>query len=236
MDVAAARGPTLRQAAIVVVVGYVVGFGVPFASFDILPKLFDPSDAARTSQNVLAHQGRFVAATFALLLAFVGDVLSAWGLYYLLRPASASLSALVSLLRVVYATMALAAVLHLPTAFRLLTNPAYLAALGQSALDAQVQVALAAFQLQFAFSLVVFGVHLMLLGWLVWRSGYVPRWLGAVLAVNGAGWSVMEVGKYAAPGIPLGFLWITTPGELFLLVWLVGWGTRLREPAAAGRP
>ncbi len=61
----------------------------------------------------------------------------------------------------------------------------------------------------------------------------MPKWLGAVLAVNGAGWAVMEAGPYLMPGANLGFLFVATFGELILLVWLVGWGTRLREPAAA---
>jgi len=223
--------PTLRHAAIVTVVGYLLGFGVPFASFQVLPRLFDTESAARTSQNILASPGLFVFAIFAFLLAFVGDVVAAWGLYYLLRPASASLSLLVSSLRAVYATMALVALFNLVTAYRLLMRPAYLTALGRDQLDAQVQVAVAAFHFQFDFSLVVFGVHLVLLGWLVHRSGYFPRWLGVVLAVNGVGWIAIQAAPYLLPGTRLGFLWIATAGELFLLVWLIGWGTRLREPA-----
>ncbi len=232
----AAPAPTLRQAAIATIVGYVLGWGVPFASFHALPRLFDPVDAARTSQNILAHQGLFVAATFALLLNFVGDVVAAWGLYLLLRPASAAVSLLAAWLRVVFATMGLVAVLQLATAYRLLTKPTYLVALGRERLDAQVQVAVGAFDVQFAFSLVVFGLYLVLLGWLVARSGYVPRWLGVVLAVDGAGWIGMEAGRYVLPATNLGFLWITTFGELIFLAWLVGWGTRLKEPAAARAP
>jgi hypothetical protein len=223
------HGPTLRQAAAIAVVGYALGLGVPFASFRALPRLFDPSSAAQTSQNILAHQGLFVAAMFAFLLAFVGDVVAACGLYWLLRPVSASVSMLAAALRVVFATMELVAVLDLAIAHRLLTGSAYLTALGRTQLDAQVQVAVGGFHVQNAFSLIVFGVHLVVLGWLVLRSRHVPRWLGAVLAINGAGWSILESGPYLFPGVNLDFVWITTAGELFLLVWLVGWGTRLRE-------
>lgn len=34
------------------------------------------------------------------------------------------------------------------------------------------------------------------------------------------------------PGVDLGFLFYTSFGELALIVWLVGWGLRLREAAA----
>ncbi len=114
---------------------------------------------------------------------------------------------------------------HLPCA-----PPSPGTALGQSQLNAQVQVAIGSFNSQFAFSLIIFGVYLILLGWLVYRSGHIPRWLGVLLVINGAGWSIMEAGPYLLPGINLSFLFVATFGELILLVWLIGWGTRLSEP------
>ncbi len=224
------HGPRLRHAAIITVIGYVMGWGVPFASFYVLPKLFAADNAVKTSQNIVANQGLFVAAIFAFLLNFIGDVVAAWGLYLLLRPVNASVSMFIAWLRVVFATIGLAAVLNLVTAYRLLTRPSDLTALGQSQLNAQVQVAIGSFNSQFAFSLIIFGVYLILLGWLVYRSGHIPRWLGVLLVINGAGWSIMEAGPYLLPGINLSFLFVATFGELILLVWLIGWGTRLSEP------
>lgn len=55
------RAPTLRQGALVSIVGYVLMFGTAFATFGAIPKLLDPSSAAQTSQNILAHQGLFSA-------------------------------------------------------------------------------------------------------------------------------------------------------------------------------
>src|SRR5713101_1139523 len=80
------HGPRLRHAAIITVIGYVMGWGVPFASFYVIPKLFAADNAAKTSQNIVANQGLFVAAIFAFLISFIGDVVAAWGLYLLLRP------------------------------------------------------------------------------------------------------------------------------------------------------
>lgn len=224
------RGPTLRQAALITVAGYLVGFGVPFASFSVLPKLFVANSAAQTSQNILANQGLFVAAILTLLLAFIGDVVAAWGLYVLLRPVNGSVSMLTAWLRVVYATVAIVAVVNLATAYRLLTQPDYLTAFGREQLDYQVQLAVASFNVQFAFSLMVFGLYLVALGLLVYKSGYIPRWLGVVLVIDGAGWIITEAGPYLLPHADLGFLLVTSFGELILLIWLIGWGTRLREP------
>ena len=178
----------------------------------------------------------FVAAIFAFLINFIGDVVAAWGLYLLLRPVHASISMFAAWVRIVFATVGLAALMNLVTAHRLVTRPAALAALGRSQLDAQVHVSIGAFNSQFAFSLIIFGVYLLLLAWLIYRSGYAPRWLGILLAIDGAGWIIMEAGEYLLPGVKLGFLFVATFGELFLLVWLIGWGTRLKDPVATPTP
>jgi hypothetical protein len=236
MDEAKTPGaPRLRHAAIITVVGYVLGWGVPFASFSILPKLFNPDDAAKTCQNIAAHQGLFSVVIFAFLLNFIGDVVSAWGLYLLLRPVDEAVSMFVASLRVVFATVGLAAVLNLVTAHRLLNRPSALTSLGQTQLQAHVQVAVGSFNSQFAFSLIIFGVYLILLGGLMFRSSHFPKWLAVLMVIDGAGWIAMEGGTYFLPDVDLGFLFAATFGELFLLVWLIGWGTRLKEPAPVRR-
>lgn len=50
-----------------------------------------------------------------------------------------------------------------------------------------------------------------------------------MLAINGAGWIVLQSGEYVWPAVDLGFLFVATFGELVLLVWLAGWGARLRD-------
>jgi hypothetical protein len=227
---------SLRHAAIITVVGYAMSWGVPYASFSALPSLFVADSAARTSQNIVEHPGLFVAVIFAFLINFIGDIVAAWGLYLLLRPVNASVSMLAAWLRVVFAGVGIVAVQNLVTAHRLLTRPAALTALGQTQLAAQVHISIGAFNAQFAFSLIVFGVYLLLLGWLMYRSGYVPKWLAILIAIDGAGWVVMESGPYLMPGSNLAFLFVATFGELFLLVWLIGWGSRLKEPAASLTP
>jgi len=230
------RGLRLRHAAIITVIGSVMSWGVPFADFVAIPRLFVATDATRTVQNLAANHGLFVAAIFAFLINFIGDVVAAWGLYLLLRPVHASISMFAAWVRIVFATVGLAALMNLVTAHRLVTRPAALAALGRSQLDAQVHVSIGAFNSQFAFSLIIFGVYLLLLAWLIYRSGYAPRWLGILLAIDGAGWIIMEAGEYLLPGVKLGFLFVATFGELFLLVWLIGWGTRLKDPVATPTP
>ena len=41
---------------------------------------------------------------------------------------------------------------------------------------------------------------------------------------------ITELQPYVLPRVDLGVVLVTSFAELFLLAWLVGWGTRLKEP------
>ena len=153
----------------------------------------------------------------------------------LLRPVNAALSMFVAWLRVAFSALGLAILMNLVTAHRLVAKATALRALGQGNLDAQVYVAITAFNSQFAFSLVFFGVYLVMLGWLVYRSGYMPRWLGALLALDGAIWVVMNAGPYLLPGANFGWLFVVTFVELLLPIWLIARGRRLTADPSAMR-
>ncbi|MCM0621800.1 DUF4386 family protein [Nocardioides bruguierae] len=88
----------------------------------------------------------------------------------------------------------------------------------------------ATFQDVWDVSLLVFGVHLLALGWLLARSGPAPAWVGWLVVVAGVGYAVDAVadvvallgGPAGAPTISL----VTFVGELVLMVWLLVRGGR----------
>ncbi len=224
------RMSPMKRAALVTAAGYLMSWGVPYADFVALPKLFVATDAAQTAQYVLANRGLLVFVIYAFLINFVGDVLAAWGLYVFLRPVDEAFSKLVAWFRIAFATLGIAALLNLVTAYRLVTRPATLVAIGQRQIDALVYAAISSFNVQFAFLLIFFGVYLVLLGWLAFRASYFPRWLAVLLVLAGVAWILRDSGPYLMAGANLEFLLIPTFAEVFLLVWMIGWGTRVKLP------
>jgi len=221
---------TPRRAALIVVIGLVATtFGVPIAEFVIWPSLVDPGSIEQTVRNIRANEGAFLIASFAYLAGFVGDVLVAWALYYLLRPVSRSLAALTAGFRAVQAIIAIGAALNLFTALRLLRSEP-LAALGSDQLQAHVLVLLSSFGYEWSLALVIFGIHLGLLGYLVYRSGYIPRLVGIALAIAGSGYVVYNLRPYLYPDAEIGFVFAAFAGELVFVVWLAIWGWRIPEP------
>ncbi len=226
---------TLRQAALVAGVGYLL-MPVAFAEFYVFPKLVVAGDIEQTAQNIQAHGGLFLAAIFCYLISFISDVVIAWALYILLAPVNRSLSLLAAWFRLMYTAMALFALLNLVVAHRLLTTADYLPLFGVGPRNAQLRLLLDSFRYDWSLSLIVFAIHLALIGWLIYRSGYVPRTIGILLVINGLGWLVDSLRPYFFPSAHLGFVAVTFFGELVFMIWLLVRGWKVPQPAAAVGP
>jgi len=224
------EGLTLRQAALVAGFGYLL-MPVSYAEFVIYPKLVIPGNVEQTVQNIVTHGGLFVAAILCYLITFINDMVIAWALYVLLIPVNRSLSLLTAWFRLMYTAIGLFGLLNLVTVFRLLTTPDYLTTFGPGPLHAQVDLLLHSFRYDWSISLIIFGVHLVLLGYLIYRSGYIPRVIGVLLVINGLGWVIDSLRPYLYPNAPLGFIFVTFFGELIFMVWLLVRGWKIQELA-----
>ncbi len=232
MRAVSADGLTLRQAALIAGLAYLLN-PVTYAEFTLYPRLVIPGNAEQTVANITAHHGMFLAAFFCYFINFIEDIVIAWALYFLLAPVNRALSALASLFQLVYAAICFVAVLNLTTVYRMLTAPEYRANFGAGPLQAQVSLLLHTFRYNYSLALLLFALHLILVGYLIVRSRYMPSWLGAILLIDGLGWIVNVLGPYLYPGANIGLVFITSLGELVFMLWLLIVGSRLQEPAPA---
>ena len=223
------EGMTLRQAALVGGFGYLLN-PVSYAEYTLYPKLVIPGHIEQTAQNIVVHGNLFVAAILCYLINFIGDVVIAWALYVLLVPVNRSLSLLTAWFRLMYTAAALFGLFNLVTVYGLLHTPDYLAAFGTQQLHAQAQLLLNTFRYDWSMSLVIFGIHLGLLGYLIYRSGYIPRIIGILLVIDGLGWMVDSLQPYLYPNAHLRFIFVTFFGELIFMLWLLIRGWKIQEP------
>jgi hypothetical protein len=167
-------GMTLRQAALVAGFAYLFN-PVSYAEASIMPKLVIAGNIDQTVQNISAHGNHFLIAILCYFISFTGDIVLAWSLFILLAPVNRSLSLLASLFQLVYAAIAFCGVVNLVTAYNLVHTPEYLSAFGTAPLHAQVMLELHSFRHHWALSLVLFGIHLVLIGYLIFHSDYIPK-------------------------------------------------------------
>lgn len=227
------QGIALRQAALIAGLGVLImAFATPFAELFVYERLVVYGNITETTQNIASNMGLFLAGILGYLITFLCDVVVAWALYVLLIPVNRSLSLLAGWFRLVYALIALFGLSKLVAVFRLLNTPDYLTVYGSEPLHTQVRLLLNAFQYEWGMGLVVFGIHLGLLGYLVYRSGYIPRILGILLAIAGLGWVIDSLRPYLYPNVDLGFVMIASVGELIFVLWLLLRGWKIQESTA----
>ena len=222
-------GLTLRQAALIAGFGYLLD-PVSYAEFTLYPKLVIPGDIDQTIANISAHHGTFLALFFCYFINFIEDIVIAWALYVLLAPVNRAVSLLAALFRWVFAGLSIAATFNLVIVYRMLTTPEYSQLFGTRALAAQVALLLHSFRYEYSMGLTIFALHLIVIGGLIFASGYIPKWLGVILVIDGLGWIVMPLQPYLWPNANLDWVIVTAFGELIFLLWLLIWGWRIKEP------
>ncbi len=209
-----------RKVALVAAVGLLsMAILAPFAQFGVLASLIVPTDAAATTTNIAASFGLFGAAIAAFLVVAILDIAVAWGMYVVLRPVDKRVALMVAWLRVIYAVAFAYALLNLVGVAQLV-NGASAASLQSDQVHAQVATSVTAFRNGWDLALAIFGLHLVGLGALLFRSADFPRFLGALVILAGAGYLADALGRILVPGYTLTISTFTFVGEALLIVWL----------------
>lgn len=210
----------MRTVALVAAIGLLsIALLAPVAQCGVLASLIVPNDAMATTDNIAASIGLFGAAIAAFAVVAILDVAVAWGMYVLLCPVNRRAALTVAWLRVIYAVTFAYALLNLVGIAQLL-NGISAATLRSDELHTQVATSVAAFHYGWDLALAIFGLHLVGLGGLLYRSVDFPRLLGALVTVAAAGYLADSLGRILVPGYTLTISTFTFVGEALLIVWL----------------
>ena len=166
----------------------------------------------------------------SLIVVVALDVVVAWALYRVFSPVNASLSMLAAALRLVYAGVFMVAIGQLLGVVRLLSDDGYVALFGADQVQAQAMLGVTAFNDIWYVGLFLFGLHLLLIGYLAYRSHYIPRLLGVLLVIAGLGYATDSMGAVLSLGSWTDISSFTFIGEFLLALWLL---IRARQIAAS---
>jgi hypothetical protein len=197
----------------------------PFAEFFVREGLIVAGDATATAANIRESEGLFRAGFASDLVVFVIEVAQAAVLYVLFAPVSRPLALVMSFARLAQATILGLNLLNMYTGLQVLTAPEYAAAFGAGQAEGLAFVFLRAQSFGYELGLVFFALHLFALGYLVYRSGFLPRFLGVLLVVSGLGYVVNSFAVFLAPGLTdvtaTAVIVAALIGELPLTLWLL---------------
>jgi hypothetical protein len=197
-----------------------VAFGSGFA-FIALGQLVVPGDAAATLKNITDSETLFRFAMVGDVLAQVAFALLAPVLYALFSRVDRVHAALLAILVLVPVPIALASVSQMYALLPL----AHVAGTSTTATQAAMLLETRAGGILLA--QVFWGLWLIPFGWLTWRSGFLPKFLGLLLMLGSVGYLLDSFGKLLVTGggavaaiVPACML-VSTVAELAMVDWLL---------------
>lgn len=212
-------GGAQRTAAIAAGAGLVLMFfPAILANFLVIQNMLVPGDAAATVSNALANEFQLRLAILGFVVVAILDVIVAWGLTIFFIPTNRYLSLLAGWFRLVYSAILVMAIMELVRALSLLQSAVIES---PEQLQAGVTMALQSFDDAWAVGLVLFGLHLALVGVLALQTAAMPKWLGILLVLAGVGYVFDSVAGLLFPDTAVAISQLTFVGEMLLAVWLL---------------
>jgi hypothetical protein len=181
-------------------------------------------------QAIATNAGSFrLGLVFAFMSAFL-FLMTAWGLYVLLRPVNRDLALLFLLLNTVGVAIYGACMLPLVSALLQGDAASHMQAYPAAQLEGLAYLSINVYKTGFVTAQLFFGTWLFPLGYLVYKSKLLPRFLGVLLVLDGVAvmiWflQALLLPDYAAiraPGLVVSFV-----AEVGLALWLLVKGVKV---------
>jgi hypothetical protein len=192
-------------------------------------KLIVFGDAATTASNIMASKWLFNLSFVSDLVSIVFFLLAAWALYALLKSVNKDLALLFLVLNLSGVAVYSINLLNQFAALLLLSGADYLKVFQADQLQSLAMFFLNLHHNGYWIAQIFFGAWLFPLGYLVYKSGFLPRILGIVMMIHFVGWTMTSLQFFLFPGLPA-ITYVTYPlgfiSEFGLTLWLLIMGTK----------
>ena len=219
--------------AMVASISLIIMAGLAFYSYGYVHgSLVIPGNAMETLNNLVAHKGLFLSGIVGWGLIVVTDLLVTWALYSFLKDINRKGALLGGIFRLVYTVILAVAVANLFGAYQLIGDIAK----ATTSVANDVMASVLAFENIWSFGLIVFGVHLVMIGYVAYQSKFIPKILSVLLIFAGISYVLVHILHGVAPQLDsftdtlemiLSFPMMV--GELGFGVWLLIKGRKLQQ-------
>jgi hypothetical protein len=204
------------------IAGFLYLFGNPFAPFFLLTlpsRLIVRGDAAMTASNILASELLFRLGIANLLYYSILSIFLVMALYQVLKVVNKNMAWLMVIFVLVGVPIGMLNELNNLAVLQLLSGAAYLNVFTTGQLQALAYFFIQLHSLGLDIQLIFSGLWLFPMGYLVFKSGFLPRIIGILLVIASIGWVVQSFATFL--GYNLSTIFITSWGELILGLWLL---------------
>lgn len=211
---------------LIIVIGL---FGEAF----VRDKLIVSGDATATAKNIMASESLWRFHIAAELFLLICAIVLLMILFVLLRPISRELTLLALFFNLVSIGLEAATAMYLIAALFPLGNAAYLKAFPPEQLYAMATLSLKSHGNGFSVSLLFFGCFCVVIGRVIFRSGFLPKAVGALMQIAGLCYLVGSFALILTPSFANrlfpGILLPSFVGEASLCLWLLVKGVNVQR-------
>jgi hypothetical protein len=202
---------------------------LPFEAFSLqyVPlRLIVPGDATATANNILANESLFRLGIVSHLIGQVVLILVVLLLYQLLKPVNKNMAVLMVIFNLVSVPLVMLNELNQFAILFLVHNPAGLPA-------DQMHTLVSLFLNLHASGLniveIFWGLWLFPMGYLVFRSGFLPRIIGILLIIGCVGYLIQFAVDLLFPSVSVNIYVFTSLGEALFPLWLLIRGVNVAQ-------
>jgi len=207
-----------------------------FGQMVVLGMLVVPASATATAANILSHQSLFRLGFVASLMTVPFHLVWAVLFYGLFKPVNRSVSLLAGFVLLLGCAMWALSSLFQLAPLLVLQGESSLSAFAPEQLKALALMLIKLNAQAYDIGLVFFGFWCVLIGYLIFRSTFLPRIIGMLEVLAGFGYLTLLWRPLAHYLYPLN-LALAGPGEISLMLWLLVKGVneqRWKEQASLG--
>lgn len=191
--------------------------------------LIVPGDAARTARNIMASESLFRLSIVSALFVQLVAILAVLALYQLLKPVNKNMALLMVIFLLLGVPIAMLNELNQFAVLQLLSGADYLRVFTADQLHALVLLFLNLHDNGIKIAGIFWGLWLLPMGYLVFKSGFLPRILGVLLIIGCVGYLVQSFAAFLLPNLEVNVALFTGWGELLFPLWLLIKGVNVEQ-------
>jgi len=201
-----------------------------FSEVYVRSSLIVQGDAALTANNIITNELLFRIGFISDMTMLLCDLAIAIIFYVLLKPVSHTLALGAAFLRLIMDAILAVNLLNHFSSLLLLSGDNYLSAFDENQINSLIYLSLESHSIGYAIGLTFFAFHCLLLGYLIYRSDYFPKIIGAMLSIASISYLTDSVATFLFAGYETeNYAIIMLPAllaELSLCLWLLFIGVK----------
>ena len=214
------------------IAGFLYLLQIPLGIFGILyvpNALLVPGDVAATANNILAHEFLFRLSIVSAILCPLVTIATALFLYKLLNSVNKNHAVLMVIFALVYTPIAMLNELNHVAVLLLLKGPEYLTIFTTSQLQTLAPIFFDLHKYGIQIVGIFFGLWLLPMGYLVFKSNYIPKIIGVMLIVASFGYVIDFFTYFILPNFGVAISEYTFVGEVLMVFWLLIKGVNVEQ-------